>query len=307
MSVRSSTNYCTQEILRIFRQWGPDESYSSMDSSYVPVLRFNSRYCRKSARWHRDQFLGWVQRSLVRPELPQQPCLQPLLLPWTSLVKHVRPDVRGHDVPGLEHQIECPAGKMLTAGQRSAGGAICPFTRCAEVAGIFVSQAPDMKVISKSWSTLRYRLALVIASDGRQAAGPKKRKPSSSAALFSRTESGGEHLAVPAPEPPRQPCLRELRRHRRRMLRRMECPRCRTGSHHLHHDTTLCIGHNLMPLVRQGQVAAADIEALRAADFDDGQIVEIIAHVALNQFTNYVNIALDVPVAFPCVKIRRVA
>src|ERR1700730_14778553 len=88
-----------------------------------------------------------------------------------------------------------------------------------------------------------------MASDGRQAAGPKKRKPSSSAALFSRTEPGGEHLAVPAPEPPRQPCLRELRRHRRRMLRRMECPRCRTGSHHLHHDTTLGIGHNLMPLV----------------------------------------------------------
>src|SRR3984893_5436952 len=250
MSVRSSTNYCTQEILRIFRQWGPDESYSSMDSSYVPVLRFNSRYCRKSARWHRDQFLGWVQRSLVRPELPQQPCLQPLLLPWTSLVKHVRPDVRGHDVPGLEHQIECPAGKMLTAGQRSAGGAIFP--------------SPDMKVISKSWSTLRYRLALVIASDGRQAAGPKKRKPSSSAALFSRTEPGGEHLAVPAPEPPRQPCLRELRRHRRRMLRRMECPRCRTGSHHLHHDTTLGIGHNLMPLV-SGHIAMFCSRLLRCA------------------------------------------
>src|ERR1700730_17423460 len=88
-----------------------------------------------------------------------------------------------------------------------------------------------------------------MASDGRQAAGPKKRKPSSSAALFSRTAPGGEHLAVPVPEPPRQSCLRELRRHRRRMLRRMECPRCRTGSHHLHHDTTLDIGHNLMPLV----------------------------------------------------------
>src|ERR1700730_12302710 len=102
-----------------------------------------------------------------------------------------------------------------------------------------------MKVISKSWSTLRYRLALVIASDGRQAAGPKKRKPSSSAALFSRTEPGGEPLAVPAPEPPRQPCLRELRRHR-----------CRTGSHHLHHDTTLGIGHNLMPLVSGHQEGA---------------------------------------------------
>src|SRR3982074_3946842 len=88
-----------------------------------------------------------------------------------------------------------------------------------------------------------------MASDRGEAAGPKKHQPPSSAALFSRTEPGGEYLAVPAPEPPRQPCLRELRRHRRRMLRRMECPRCRTGPHHLHHDTRLGIGHNLMPLV----------------------------------------------------------
>ena len=49
----------------------------------------------------------------------------------------------------------------------------------------------------------------------------------------------------------------------------------------------------------------ADIVALRA--FDDGQIVEIIAHVALNLFTNYVNIALDVPVDFPRVNFRRAA
>ena len=54
-------------------------------------------------------------------------------------------------------------------------------------------------------------------------------------------------------------------------------------------------------------MADADIEALRAAGFDDGQIVEIIAHVALNLFTNYVNIALDVPVDFPSVKFRRAA
>jgi alkylhydroperoxidase family enzyme len=43
---------------------------------------------------------------------------------------------------------------------------------------------------------------------------------------------------------------------------------------------------------------------LRAAGLGDGQIVEIIAHVALNLFTNYVNIAFDVPVDFPSVKFR---
>ncbi|MGH6839773.1 MAG: carboxymuconolactone decarboxylase family protein [Methylocella sp.] len=57
----------------------------------------------------------------------------------------------------------------------------------------------------------------------------------------------------------------------------------------------------------RGQMADADIEAIRAAGFDDGQIVEIIAHVALNLFTNYVNIALDVPLDFPTVKFRRAA
>jgi hypothetical protein len=41
---------------------------------------------------------------------------------------------------------------------------------------------------------------------------------------------------------------------------------------------------------------------LRAAGLGDGQIVEIIAHVAL--FTNYVNIPFDVPVDFPSVKFR---
>ena len=37
---------------------------------------------------------------------------------------------------------------------------------------------------------------------------------------------------------------------------------------------------------------------------DDGQIVEIMAHVALNLFTNYINVALDVPVDFPRVALK---
>lgn len=54
----------------------------------------------------------------------------------------------------------------------------------------------------------------------------------------------------------------------------------------------------------RGQVADTDVQALRTAGFDDGQIVEILAHVALNVFTNYVNVAFAVPVDFPAVKLR---
>lgn len=55
----------------------------------------------------------------------------------------------------------------------------------------------------------------------------------------------------------------------------------------------------------RGQVGDSDVQALRSAGFDDEAIVEIVAHVALNLFTNYVNVALQVPVDFPNVKLRK--
>lgn len=54
-------------------------------------------------------------------------------------------------------------------------------------------------------------------------------------------------------------------------------------------------------------VSDADIAALKAAGFDDEGVVEIIAHVALNLFTNYVNVALNVPVDFPAIPLKRMA
>jgi len=54
-------------------------------------------------------------------------------------------------------------------------------------------------------------------------------------------------------------------------------------------------------------VTEKDIAALKAAGFDDEGVVEILAHVALNIFTNYVNVALNVPVDFPAVELKRVA
>lgn len=57
----------------------------------------------------------------------------------------------------------------------------------------------------------------------------------------------------------------------------------------------------------RGQVSESDVLALRSVGFDDEAVVEVIAHVALNLFTNYVNVALAVPVDFPAIKLRRAA
>ncbi len=54
----------------------------------------------------------------------------------------------------------------------------------------------------------------------------------------------------------------------------------------------------------RGQVDAADVEQLRTHGYRDEEIVEILAHIALNLFTNYVNVAFAVPVDFPGVTLR---
>jgi len=68
--------------------------------------------------------------------------------------------------------------------------------------------------------------------------------------------------------------------------------------------TTAALDFALKVVEQRAQIADADVQALRAAGFDDEQIVEILAHVALNLFTNYVNVAFDVPVDFPKVALR---
>ena len=60
-------------------------------------------------------------------------------------------------------------------------------------------------------------------------------------------------------------------------------------------------------LARKGQVTDADFEAVRQAGFGEGEIAEIIAHVALNIFTNYFNLAAATEVDFPKISLRRVA
>jgi len=56
-------------------------------------------------------------------------------------------------------------------------------------------------------------------------------------------------------------------------------------------------------IVRQrGAVGAKAIAAARAADLTDGEIVEVVAHVALNVFTNYLNILAGTEIDFPIVR-----
>lgn len=50
-----------------------------------------------------------------------------------------------------------------------------------------------------------------------------------------------------------------------------------------------------------GKVSDADLQAVRAAGFSDAQIVEIIAVVAENIFTNFINIVADTEIDFPVV------
>ncbi|HQT90049.1 MAG: alkylhydroperoxidase [Acidiphilium sp. 37-64-53] len=51
----------------------------------------------------------------------------------------------------------------------------------------------------------------------------------------------------------------------------------------------------------RGKVSDADVQAVKAAGFTDGQIVEIIAVVAENIFTNLLNIVAGTEIDFPVV------
>jgi uncharacterized peroxidase-related enzyme len=72
-------------------------------------------------------------------------------------------------------------------------------------------------------------------------------------------------------------------------------------------QTAAALAFALKLVEHRGSVDDADVQALRDAGFDDGQLVEIVAHVALNLFTNYINVAFDTPVDFPGVRLRKAA
>lgn len=60
-------------------------------------------------------------------------------------------------------------------------------------------------------------------------------------------------------------------------------------------------------LQQRGQIADAELASVRAAGFSDAEVVEIIAHVSLNIFTNYFNNVAATEVDFPLVSLEREA
>ncbi|MEN0044746.1 MAG: peroxidase-related enzyme [Pseudomonadota bacterium] len=51
----------------------------------------------------------------------------------------------------------------------------------------------------------------------------------------------------------------------------------------------------------RGQVSADAVNTVKRAGYSDAEVVEIVAHVALNTLTNYVNEVLDTAIDFPAV------
>lgn len=60
-------------------------------------------------------------------------------------------------------------------------------------------------------------------------------------------------------------------------------------------------------VAKRGMVSDSDIDALRQAGHDDGAVVEIIAHVALNTLTNYLNHVARTEIDFPAVSAGHLA
>jgi uncharacterized peroxidase-related enzyme len=65
-------------------------------------------------------------------------------------------------------------------------------------------------------------------------------------------------------------------------------------------DAILKLARNIV--VQRGEVSDADLEQARVSGLSDGEIVEVVANVAVNIFSNYVNHVARTAVDFPEVK-----
>lgn len=57
----------------------------------------------------------------------------------------------------------------------------------------------------------------------------------------------------------------------------------------------------------RGQVSDEDLRAVKLAGYDDAQVIEIVLHVALNVWTNYINKVAQTDIDFPVVEARKAA
>ncbi len=57
----------------------------------------------------------------------------------------------------------------------------------------------------------------------------------------------------------------------------------------------------------RGHVGEEDVRAVKAAGYSDAQVIEIVMHVALNTWTNYINEVAKTEIDFPVVTARKAA
>ncbi|MBI1207597.1 MAG: carboxymuconolactone decarboxylase family protein [Azospirillum sp.] len=57
----------------------------------------------------------------------------------------------------------------------------------------------------------------------------------------------------------------------------------------------------------RGHVGEDDLRAVKLAGYDDAQVIEIVLHVALNTWTNYINEVAKTDIDFPVVVARKAA
>jgi uncharacterized peroxidase-related enzyme len=57
----------------------------------------------------------------------------------------------------------------------------------------------------------------------------------------------------------------------------------------------------------RGHIGEEDLRAVRSAGYDDAQVIEMVLHVALNTWTNYVNEVAMTDIDFPVVTARKAA
>lgn len=57
----------------------------------------------------------------------------------------------------------------------------------------------------------------------------------------------------------------------------------------------------------RGHVAEDDLRAVKLAGYSDAQVIEMVLHVALNTWTNYINEVAKTDIDFPAVAARRAA
>lgn len=57
----------------------------------------------------------------------------------------------------------------------------------------------------------------------------------------------------------------------------------------------------------RGHVGEDDVRAVKLAGYDDAQVIEIVQHVALNTWTNYINEVAKTEIDFPVVTARKAA